>query len=776
MVCAALTLGGCSATRHVPDGQYLLNKVNITVDDSSHVATKKLYNYLRQQPNHKVLGLGKMQLGVYNLSGRDSTSRFNRWLQKIGEEPVIYSDALTTQSVHQLRLALINSGYNDAYVTADTVSPKRKRMNVTYHLHPGAPHTIASVAYEVEDPELATIILPDSVDWPVKPEGLLDRNVLDAQRTMIVEKMRNSGYFAFTKEYIGFIADTVAGSKAVDLTMVVHNPKIKTTEGETTATDNRLTQRLRHRRYAYNKVMVVTDFSPGNDAGTYNFAGRDTVNCNGINILYGADRYLTPKAIAEQCFIAPGESYSSTGIDRTYEALNRLSILRYVNIVTRPAGSTDDEELLDAYILLSPTTKMGVTLELEGTNSEGDLGVGGGVTYQHRNLAHGGEILTAKLRGSYESLSGDLDGLINHNYTEVAAELGITFPKFMAPFLSSSFKQRMRASTEFALTFMRQERPEYTRVIGGATWRYRWANRTNTSRRTFDLIDINVVNLPKSTIDFIDNIAPNNPLLRYSYEDHFIMRMGYTWNFTNRRPASTLLDRTSDPINTYTARMSAETAGALLYAISSLSHMKREDGAYKVFGIQYAQYLKGEADYTINHRFTDRNSLSFHAGFGIAFPYGNSSMVPFEKRFYAGGANGVRGWSVRTLGPGSYDSSNSVSNFINQCGDISLIMNLEYRNKLFWVFEGALFVDAGNIWTIRDYPNQPGGVFKFNKFYKDIAAAYGVGLRMDFNYFLLRLDMGLKACNPAEGQERWAIFHPSWSRDVSFHFSVGYPF
>ena len=772
-VWAALLLGGCSSTRHVPDGSFLLDKVSITVEDSSRVATKKLYNYLRQQPNHKVLGLARMQLGVYNLSGRDSTTRFNRWLRKIGEEPVIYDEALTEQSARQLRQALINAGFNDARVEVESNSPKEKKINVAYRLYPGAPHVISSVAYEVEDPALEEMVFADSVSWPVKAGGQLDRNILDNQRALIAERMRNNGYFAFTKEFISFFADTVAGSKEVDLTMVIHNPKQKADDD---AAKTPLMQMPRHRRYVYNKVTVVTDFSPGNDANGFDFAGRDTVNCRGIEILYGKDRYLTPKNIAEQCYIIPGENYSTISIDRTYEALNRLSVLRYVNILTRPAGSTGDLELLDVYILLSPTKKMGVTLELEGTNSEGDLGVGGGATFQHRNLAHGGEMLTAKLRGSYESLSGNFDGLINHNYTEVAAELGITFPKFKAPFLSSSFKQKMRASTEFAVTFMRQERPEYTRIIAGGAWRYKWADRANTSRRTFDLIDINLVNLPKSTIDFIDHIAPDNPLLRYSYEDHFIMRMGYTWYHTNRRPATTALEQRKDPVNTFTVRASAETAGALLYAISEATNMKRRDGAYKIFGIQYAQYLKGEADYTINHRITSRNSVSFHAGLGIAFPYGNSSMVPFEKRFYAGGANGVRGWSVRTLGPGSYDSRNSVTGFINQCGDISLILNLEYRNKLFWVFEGAVFVDAGNIWTIRNYPNQPGGFFRFKSFYKEIAAAYGIGLRMDFNYFLLRLDMGVKAHNPAIGQERWPIIHPQWRRDVSFHFSVGYPF
>ena len=760
VVWAALLLTGCSSTRHVAKGSFLLDKVSITVEDSADIATKKLHNYLRQQPNHKILGFAKLQLGVYNLSGRDSTSRFNRWLRKIGEEPVIYDETLTDQSARQLRQALINAGFNNARVEVETTSPKEKKINVAYRLYPGQPHVVSEIAYEIDDPSIEEIVFADSLSWPVKTGERLDRNLLDTQRAIITEKMRNNGYFSFNKEYISFIADTVAGSKQVGLRMVVHKPQ----------------NLQRHRRYIYSKVTVVTNFSPGDDANDFNFSDRDTVDYRGIEILYGKDRYLTPKNIVEQCYIIPGQNYSTTSIDRTYEALNRLSILRYVNILTRPVGNDGDTELLEAYILLSPTKKMGVTLELEGTNSEGDFGVGGGVTFQHRNLAHGGEMLTAKFRGAYESLSGSLDGLINDNYTEVAAELGITFPKFKAPFLSSSFKQKMRATTEFAVTFMRQERPEYTRIIGGGTWRYKWTDRANSSRRTFDLIDINVVNLPKSTIDFIDHIAPDNPLLRYSYEDHFIMRMGYTWYYTNRRPASTALEQRSEPVNTFTARASAETAGALLYAISSLANQKRENGAYKIFGIQYAQYLKGEADYTINHRFTSRNSLSFHAGLGIAFPYGNSSMVPFEKRFYAGGANGVRGWSVRTLGPGSYDSRNSVTDFINQCGDISLILNLEYRNKLFWVFEGAVFIDAGNIWTIRNYPNQPGGFFRFKSFYKELAAAYGIGLRMDFNYFLLRLDMGVKAHNPAYGQERWPIINPRWHRDVSFHFSVGYPF
>lgn len=789
MLAAALALTGCSATRHVPQGQFLLDKVTISVEDSSDVSARPLYNYLRQHPNHKVLGMARLQLGVYNLSGRDSTGKFNRWLRKIGEEPVIYDSILTDQSARQLKQALVNSGYNDAKVEYSSESIKDKKINVAYRLYPGEPHVISSIAYEFDDPTLRKIVLSDSLSLPVKAGGNLDLNILDAQRALVAEKMREKGYFAFTKEYVSFVADTVAGAKEVDLTMVLRNPRVEQSSdtpptaqepgGELTAppAEQVLALIAPHRRYVYRKVTVVPDFSPGDNTANFRFTDRDTVNCQGLEILYGNDRYLSPGAIAEQVFIRPGQIYSTSGIDRTYEALNRLSILRYVNILTRPAGQIGDMEALDAYVLLSRTKKMGVTLELEGTNSEGDFGVGGGVSYQHRNLAHGGEALTFKLRGAYESLSGDFDNLINDNYTELASEVGITFPKFMAPFLKSSFKQRMRASTEFAVTFMRQERPEYTRIIAGGAWRYKWADRSNRTRRTFDLIDLNVVNLPRSTIDFIDNIAPDNPLLRYSYEDHFIMRMGYTYYHSNRRLANATGSGgfSLQPYVT-TLRVSAETAGNLLYAFSSAVGQHRSDNVYKILGIQYAQYVKGEVDYTYTRNFDRRNALSFHIGAGIAYPYGNSSMVPFEKRFYAGGANGVRGWGVRTLGPGSYDARNSVTDFINQCGDIRLDLSLEYRAKLFWVLEGAVFIDAGNIWTVHDYENQPGGMFRFDTFYKQIAAAYGIGLRMDFTYFLLRFDLGFKAHNPAMNQEEWPLIHPKWSRDANFHFSVGYPF
>lgn len=764
----------CSSTKHVPDGEYLLDEVSIQVDDRGDIDKVELYNFLRQQPNHKVLGFARLQLSTYSLSGRDTTKWYNRWLRRIGQAPVIYDSSLTEASSKQLRLALINSGYTNATVEADTSSvPGSKRMNVVYRIHAGEPLTVSDIHYNIPDTTLRRLIMRGTADADIRPGMLLDRNILDNERGRITRNLRNAGFYDFNREYITYTADTVEGSRDVVLTLNVHTPSAR--PAIPGLADSLALDPTRHHRYDVRRIFFVLDNSMGQMS--YDVP-RDTASYRDINVVYYGDRYLTPKLLDEMCYIRPGKPYSARDVERTYEALGRLAIVKFINVEMEPVGEIGDIGLLDAYIYLSRNKKQSASIELEGTNSEGDLGFGVGLTYQHRNLAKGAQLLTAKFRASYESISGNFEGLINKRYTEYAGEVGITFPKFECPFVSKSFRQRRLASTEFTVSANYQERPEYTRIIFGTAWKWKWqqTRRNITRRQTYDLVDINYVRLPQSTFNFIDQIAPSNPLLRYSYEDHFIMRMGYTYSRTNRRAPSETLNALVIQPSVTNLRFSAESAGNLLYAISSLTGQKKRGGVYKVLDIQYAQYLKGEFDFSYTRNFDGRNSLAWHVGAGIAFPYGNSSMVPFEKRFYAGGANGVRGWGVRTLGPGSYDARNSVTDFINQCGDIRLDLSLEYRAKLFWVLEGALFIDAGNIWTIRNYENQPGGFFRFNKFYKEIAAAYGIGLRMDFTYFLLRLDLGFKAHNPAMNQEPWPLLHPKWSRDANFHFSVGYPF
>lgn len=760
MVAMLLLLLGCSSSRHVADGSYLLDKMNVKVVDSNkEISEEEMMNYVRQLPNHKILWSAKLQLGIYNMSGKDTTKWWNRWVRKIGEAPVVYSSRLTEQSADQLQKALINKGYLNAVVDVDTVADfKKKKISVTYNLMPGVAHTIRSIDWNISDAGIENVLDSENVRSVIREGDNLDRNRLESQREAVTRVLRDKGYYGFNKEQVTFNADTTQGSYDVDITINVSSER-----------DAARQSRIR-------SVVFVTEFDPATMEIPNAISGTDTIAYRDINVIYGKKHYIRPSRLYENCYIHSGEPFRDSDVSKTYQALSRLDILNFVNIKFYSAERTDSLELLDAYVLLTPGKSQSVTLELEGTNSEGDLGVAAGVTYTHRNIGKGSETLAVKLRGAYESLSGNLDGFLHNRYMEYSTDASLTLPNFRFPFLSDDFKRKIQATTSVNMSFNYQERPEYTRIIATAGWSYKWGERANRTRHTLTPIDINYVYLPESTNNFIDEIAPDNPLLRYSYEDHFIMRLGYSFYHTNKQKETAWSRAFQQDV--YTLRVNAETAGNLLFAINSIVNHRSNfrNDPYSIFGIRYSQYFKVECDYTLVHTFDWRNSLAFHTGLGLGYPYGNSTILPFEKRFYGGGANGVRGWGVRTLGPGNYRGSNLVSDFINQCGDIRLDLNLEYRAKLFWVLELGMFVDAGNIWTIHNYETQPGGLFQFNKFYKQIAASYGIGLRLDFSYFLVRFDLGIKAHNPALGEEPWPLLHPKWGRDSNFHFSIGYPF
>jgi outer membrane protein assembly factor BamA len=352
-------------------------------------------------------------------------------------------------------------------------------------------------------------------------------------------------------------------------------------------------------------------------------------------------------------------------------------------------------------------------------------------------------------------------------------ETSINFPNFLFPFISSDLKRRLRATTEFGLVYNYQLRPEFSRTMASTSWAYKWTKQQRIQHR-FDLIDIAYLYLPwisnKFREDYIDK--GQNYIFEYNYKNRLIVHTGYSFQYNSS--GSSLANVLSG--NSYSIRLNVELAGNLLYLISRATSLRRNsDGEYSILGIPYAQYTKVDFDFAKNVRIDERNSFAFHAGLGVAVPYGNARTIPFEKQYFGGGANGVRGWSVRELGPGTFPGD---GNLLNQSGDIKFIASMEYRSKLFWKFQGAAFVDAGNIWTIREYENQPGGVFRFNSFYKQIAASYGLGIRLDLDFFVVRFDGGMKAVNPAyeSGRGRWPIVHPNFGRDFAFHFAVGYPF
>lgn len=737
-----LLIASCSAEKFVADGKYMLDKVEIKSDVKDFDALQ-FAQLIRQKGNSRWFSFFKIPLGTYALSGRDTTKWINRTLQKMGEEPVLYDTLEAQRSKENLRVAMNNMGYMNATVDLET-KVKGKKLKAIYTLHPGSPYQINSFNYDIQDSVIASLLEPSLTSKFDKnhPRQFIV-SALDNERKRLTKILNDSGYYRFNKDFIYYTADSTKGSKEVDLTL--HLTKYRT---------NNDSEPTLHPRYIINKVNIL----PGNSTG--------------VNLRKGV--------IAENNLIEPGRYFSSSDLQKTYNNFARLGAVRYTNIDFRELNSIENiivgktfnyqqsqKHYLDVDITLSSNKPNTISFQPEGTNTAGNLGAAAVLSYQNRNLFRGSELLSVELRAAFEAITG-LEGYENHDYEEYGIQTSLQFPRFLSPFVSRDFRRRSNSVSEASISWNLQNRPEFHRRVFSAMWKYRWANPTKHFKYGLDVLNLSYVYMPwiSSTFktDYLDDISNRNAILRYNYEDLLVMRMGFSviYNY-----------------NDQAIRAQFETAGNLLNGVSRIFNLKKNDqGQRMLFNIAYAQYAKFDFDYTKIIRFDENNSLVLHGDFGIAWPYGNSKVLPFEKRYTAGGPNSVRGWSVRELGPGKFKGSDGRIDFINQTGDLKLDLNLEYRTHLFWKFDGAAFIDAGNIWTLRNYEEQQGGQFKIGEFYKQLAFAYGLGLRLNFNYFILRFDAGMKAINLVydDFKEHYAFFNPNFKRDFTFHFAVGLPF
>ena len=716
----AALLTACSGVKDIPADAVMLHRTAVIVDaphkDDIKAATLKPYILQREQ---------------------------TRWFGLV-RKAVVFDTLLARRSCENLRAALFNRGYLNATVELQQLPAGDRSIDAYYVLHPQEPYRLDTIKYEFRDPQLESFLTPylstehalfSDTQTQVTRSAALSRGAqfsveaLDQERKRLTQILTNNGYYRFNKTDITFRADSTVGNRMVDVTMVI-NRYHPTRDLDTL-----------HQQYRVGQVRFL---SGDNDRR--------------IPLRRGVLRGNT--------FIQEGELYSAEELQNTYNHFGRLGAVRYtsINFTERP-----DSNILDCDIQLSTNKPNTISFQPEGTNTAGDLGAAATLTYQNRNLFHGSELLSVELRGAFEAIRG-LEGYSNQNFEEYSAQVRLTFPQFIAPFLSRNFRRRVNATSEVSLLFDTQNRPEFHRRVLSVGWRYRWYNEHHHDRYQLDLLDLNYVFMPwiSDTFyhDYLDDKTSRNAILSYNYRDLFIMKTGFGYSYSN---------------GNYAIKTNIETAGNLLRLFSNLTGGQKdsETGQYKLFNIAYAQYIKGDVEYTRYLQFDHDNTLALHVGLGIAWPYGNSQILPFEKRYFSGGANSVRGWSVRSLGPGKYARRDGNIDFINQTGDMKLDLNMEYRAHLFWKLNGALFVDAGNIWTLRDYKDQPGGQFKMNRLLDDLAVSYGLGLRFNFDYFVLRFDLGMKAVNPAyegEESEHYPLIHPRLSRDYAFHFAVGMPF
>lgn len=723
-----------------------MSKVNINVDGKAS-SNNSLKMAVQQKAYHRTFGFLPLAALIWH---NETDTPFHRWRNKVGSEPLSYDEEKTLSTERSMLRTLSAQGYLHSKISHQVTAHNRK-ATVTYNIDRGLPKIVNEIKYLVEDPNLEVLVINERSKCTVAKNDLLDRNRLEEERNRLTTLMRENGFWDFNKDDVSFIADTLKNRQEVDLTILVSGM---------------------HEQYTFGQVHFVTNFNIlTNNASTEEVTKRE-IN-SGYDIQYEDKKcYLRDNTLIENCYIVPGRTYTESAVRNTYSAYSRLHLLKYTNIRLEPTA----DNMLDVYVYTSPQNENAIQFELDGTNTSGDLGVAGALTYQQRNLFRGSETYSLALRGGYESLTGNVAGLVNDNYSEYSIENTLDIPKFIIPFLSDETKRRNKATTQVNATFSYQTRPEYTRYITNLGFSYKWQSSGNI-RHTWDVLDLSYVYLPKRSESFIEIIEQAGPISYSSYSSHLIMSMGYNLYLTNQRVVSTQ-SRSDAMRDIWSLRMNAEIAGNLLWAFSKLANIQKdENDNYNIFGLPFEQYARFDTDWSYSKYLTDRSRLAFHLAGGIAVPYGNSKTVPFEKRYYAGGANSVRGWSVRRLGPGNYGNPKKTNlDYFNQCGDVRLDAAVELRSKLFWKFEFASFLDAGNVWTIKDYTSQPGGKFDV-EFYKNLAASVGVGIRMITDFVVIRLDAGFKAYNPYySGSDAWTIKKIYKSENRAIHFAVGYPF
>lgn len=765
-------ISSCRSTKFVPEGEYLLHKVKIEVDNKN-IQKSELRSYLRQKPNSSILGFWKFNLGMYSLS---SKKKEEGWLKRIGEAPVIYEEGAVDKSREELKRFMRNKGYYESVVSDTVILKKRKKKASQYFtIKSNKPYRINDFKYDVKDDSLRGLIIRDSVKTLLAVQRNFDMDVLAGERQRVLKSVQNGGFYRAAQNRIFIEADTTKGDHQVNMSIVVEKEELRDSIGRF-YTKN-------HERYKIRNYYYDTSYETRRRALTGVDAGDevvipDTIKINNHFFIFKGKNKFKPHMLINANHIRDSLYYNINMIDRTYNELSSLRLFKMINIQFRELNETDSSghPLLDCIIQLTPGTRQSYSFGIEGTNSSGNFGAAGNLNYQHKNIFRGGEIFDLQFRAGFENLRYGTEEQPEHFVVfETGVDAKITIPKFIAPIKEKNLFKYSTPKTIFNTSYSFQNRPEYTRTIVRTSYGYEW--KTSPSKlHKFNLIDFNFIKLFNYDPAFIDSIK--NLSIRSSFSDHTIGATNYIFTYNTQS-----LRKRTDYIF---VRTTAETAGNIMYLLSNAFNRSKKivdslaGPQYLFAGTPFAQYVKGDIEFRRGWVLDKANTIVFRGFGGVAIPYGNSTQIPYEIKYFAGGANSIRAWAVRTLGPGTFKSD--PTDYPNQAGDIKLEANLEYRFKMISRLEGALFLDVGNIWSIND--NREGTEFKFDSFYKELAVGSGVGLRFDFTYVVLRLDLGIKLRDPSitfdeEGKEfpKWIIGNRAFTgNDFNLNFAIGYPF
>lgn len=768
--------------------------------DSLNVEILRLHEYLKtaegKDSTKAVKKLNYKEDKRMNLEDQveDRRKTIREWLRyTVGEEPVILDSSKINSSTKNLHSYLFKKGYfyNEVKDSISIDKKNPKKATVHYIIKLNEPYLIDSINLNISDKKLLRQIEANFKQSLIKTGEPIDYDKLDKERDRITTELRNRGYHFFNKEYIYFDIDTSKGNHKINLELSVSN----VLEASSVYADSLVEKN--HQRYLIADIFINTDFDPvlvndysKNDLYDTLFSPETHEHYIIYNRLNGLR--FSPRVILEAIYINKAYMYRQKEVEATFKKLASLGVFRSVNIHFQINPNDPSGSSLNCFINLQPGKRQSIALESNGTNRGGNLGISGNFTYKNKNTFRGAELFRFSMSGGIEaqqvlanedqSIIGEESGfkpLKTFNTLEFGPELSLHFPKFLVPFNVIKLEKTASPKTVLSATLNYQNRPDFNRVIQDLTFAYEWNGKNQYVSHYLSPTKVSVVKIHKDSSFEAKLNAINDQFLLNSYRDHFILGNQYAFTFNNQDP-------NHPRRNTVYFKVGLEQSGNSLRKIFEWSGMPK-DSVAKIFGIQFAEFLKTNIDFRYNQTFNKSSRMVYRLAGGLGIPQRNfNQALPFEKSFFAGGSNGMRGWKARTLGPGSYRPTSFT---FDKIGDIMLEGNLEYRFELFGFFEGALFVDAGNIWNIKPNPDRPGSGFS-TQFYTEIAMDAGIGFRFDLGFFIIRLDVAMPIKDPQlENGERW-IWEPKpisnqWfnNRDLpnysarpNLNLGINYPF
>ncbi len=756
----------CSVKKYIPEGKKITSKYSFKISNKPpEIKVSELRTLIKPKANSKLLFIHP-KLFVY-YKNKEKNTKFYNWLNERFGEEAVYTNTLDIEKIKRnLKVYLGDIGFFESEVEFK-IKSKKYKSEVVFLITPSTPYKLSDIKYNISDTLIRSFIDKNKSKSLLKVDDIYNAYTMDDERDRITNILRNSGYYHFSRNYIQFIVDSTGKTHSMDLVVKINNPR------EATNQPGKYIEK-KHKRYFIDEVNIIPDFIPAKkqsfDTISHEIEFWNERKTFSYNFLYADRIKLKPSAFNQAIKIKPGKPYSSSGIQETYKRLFSFQIIRTVNISFDTLNSrppTPDSSFLNCKIRMQKSELNSFTVAAEGTNSSGDLGMRGNIILLNKNIFNRAEVFRIVFNGGFEAQTinqGDGSSGIFNTF-EAGVQSSIFFPRFISPIKLNAFNQRFNPTSNLSFGYNYQRRPNYSRNISRASLGYSW-NSNKLVKQILTPININFVKV-NPTAEFAKILEQEtNKRLKEQYSDHMILGLNYSFIFSNQNKAGLK--------NFEYFRANIETSGNLLYGLNTvLGSSKTTDGYYEFFGVRYSQYLRVDFDFRQYYFLKNKkSSVATRLFVGYGLPYLNSDEIPYERGFYAGGANGMRGWAFRTLGPGSYNGTDQYE----RIGDIQLEVNVEYRFPIYAFLHGAVFSDFGNIWTYNQSVTFPEGQFKFNRFYKEIAMDMGLGIRLDFKFFIFRIDFAAPFINPSypEGQ-RWRFDYLQFNNIIG-NFGIGYPF